>query len=156
MKNSHPDDNNEAALQVEGLDASYGETKILHQVSLEVKRGELVALVGSNGAGKTTTLRSISGIIRQKAGEIIFEGKRISNLPANAIASMGLSLVPEGRGLFSGMTVKENLEMGAFSKRARSQIKSTLEEVYSLFPILKDRENQQAGSLSGGEQQRLQ
>jgi len=155
MKNSHPDDNNEAALQVEGLDASYGETKILHQVSLEVKRGELVALVGSNGAGKTTTLRSISGIIRQKAGEIIFEGKRISNLPANAIASMGLSLVPEGRGLFSGMTVKENLEMGAFSKRARSQIKSTLEEVYSLFPILKDRENQQAGSLSGGEQQML-
>src|SRR5579885_2726980 len=147
--------NDETVLKVEGLNASYGETKILHQVSLEVKKGELVALVGPNGAGKTTTLRSISGIIRQKDGEIIFDGKKVSNLPANTIASMGLSLVPEGRGLFAGMSVRENLEMGAFTKRARSQMKRTLEEVYSLFPVLKDRANQQAGSLSGGEQQML-
>jgi len=160
MPGSPPDnamklDSDQIVLKVEGLNASYGETEILHEVSLEVKKGELVALVGPNGAGKTTTLRSISGIIKQKNGRIIFEGKSVTTLPANNIASMGLSLVPEGRGLFAGMSVRENLEMGAFTYRARSRLKTTLEEVYSLFPILRDRANQQAGSLSGGEQQML-
>ncbi|MEM0117272.1 MAG: ABC transporter ATP-binding protein [Conexivisphaerales archaeon] len=145
----------EIQLKVNGLSASYGETRVLYDVSLEVKKGELVALVGPNGAGKTTTLRCISGVLRQLHGDILFEGKAISKLPANEIASLGISLVPEGRGLFTTMSVKENLELGAFTARARAELHETLQEVYSLFPVLKDRANQQAGSLSGGEQQML-
>lgn len=145
----------EAALEVEALNSFYGETQVLHDVSLQVKKGELVALVGSNGAGKTTTLKSIGGIVRKIDGDIRLYGKPIAHLPANKIASMGLSLVPEGRGLFAGMTVKENLELGAFTPSARANLKSTLEEVYSLFPALKPKADQRAGLLSGGEQQML-
>ncbi|MDG6933627.1 MAG: ABC transporter ATP-binding protein [Nitrososphaerota archaeon] len=142
-------------LSVQGIDVYYGETKVLHDLSLKVENAELVALLGSNGAGKTTTLRTLSGLLRPAKGEIKFDSHSISELSANRIAGLGISMVPEGRGLFTTMTVRENLEMGAFAKRARREMKKTLDEVYSLFPILKDRQNQLAGSLSGGEQQML-
>lgn len=147
--------NTQEVLKVEGVDAYYSDTKVLHNVSIKLLEGETVTLVGSNGAGKTTTLKCIAGIVHIRSGRIVFENKIISGLRPNKIAELGISLVPEGRGLFTGMTVKENLELGAFTKTARSELKATLEKVYNLFPILKERSNQQAGSLSGGEQQML-
>jgi branched-chain amino acid transport system ATP-binding protein len=142
-------------LSVHGIDVYYGETKVLHDVSFHVEKGELVALLGSNGAGKTTTLKTLSGILRAAKGEIRFDSQPISRINPSKVADMGMSMVPEGRGLFTGMTVKENLEMGAFTKRARADLKSSMEAVYSLFPVLRDRANQIAGYLSGGEQQML-
>jgi branched-chain amino acid transport system ATP-binding protein len=142
-------------LSVKGIDVYYGETRVLHDVSFHVDRGELVVLLGSNGAGKTTTLRALSGLLPIAKGEVRFDSQPLSGTKPNKIAEMGISMVPEGRGLFTSMTVRENLEMGAFTKRARSDMKSTLEEVHTLFPVLKDRANQVAGYLSGGEQQML-
>lgn len=142
-------------LTVSGLDAAYGETQALWDVSFDVKKGELVVLVGSNGAGKTTTLRTVQGVLRPKGGKVTFDSKDVTGMPANRMTALGLSLVPEGRGLFTTMTVEENLQLGAFSKRARGPMRENLTTVHELFPVLKERRKQRAGSLSGGEQQML-
>jgi branched-chain amino acid transport system ATP-binding protein len=140
---------------VSNLSVYYGETRALWDISFNVKRSELVAIIGSNGAGKTTTLKSVQGLVKPRSGKVRFESKDITGVLANKNTEHGISLVPEGRGLFSKMSVKENLELGAFTKRARGRIKQNLERIYELFPVLRDRSNQMAGSLSGGEQQML-
>ena len=142
-------------LEVSGLSAAYGEAQALWDISFRVERGELVVLLGSNGAGKTTTLRSVGGVLRPTGGRVTFDSNDITGLPANRVAESGLSLVPEGRGLFGTMTVEENLELGAFSRRARQKRRENFGAVYELFPVLKERRRQRAGSLSGGEQQML-
>jgi len=124
-------------------------------VSLEVDSGEIVSLLGSNGAGKTTTLRVVSGLLRPFSGKVMFKGEDITKLPSHRRVEMGLALVPEGRQLFPEMTVVGNLEMGAYTKRARDKFQDTLEWVFTLFPKLKERRNQLAGTMSGGEQQML-
>jgi branched-chain amino acid transport system ATP-binding protein len=142
-------------LEVRGIHSGYGDVQILHGCNLSVEEGKLTALVGVNGAGKTTLLRTVMGLIRPVQGEIKFKEKEITNLSAHEKAEMGLILVPEGRQLFTTMTVAENLEMGATPKRARPHLQPNLEKVYGLFPRLKERLNQKAGTLSGGEQQML-
>lgn len=142
-------------LDVEGLSAGYGQAQALWDVSFMVGKGELVVLVGSNGAGKTTTLRSVQGVLRPRSGKVTFDSRDVTGLPANRVTALGLSLVPEGRGLFTTMTVEENLELGAFSKRARGLMRENFTTVHELFPVLKERRKQRAGSLSGGEQQML-
>jgi len=142
-------------LQVDEVDVSYGNFQVLSGVSLQVKDGELVTVIGSNGAGKTTLLNTIAGLLRSKGGEIKFDGKRIDGLPPYERVEEGLVLVPEGRGNFSRLTVLENLELSAYTKRAREKRDETLEEVFKLFPILEERKHQRAGTLSGGEQQML-
>jgi branched-chain amino acid transport system ATP-binding protein len=145
----------ETLLTVSGLAASYGEAQVLWDVSFTVARGELVILVGSNGAGKTTTLRSVEGAMKPMGGKVNFGSEDITGLPPNKVTALGLCLVPEGRRLFTTMTVEENLQLGAFAKRARRSIRDNLAVVYELFPLLKERRRQRAGSLSGGEQQML-
>ncbi|MEI4487621.1 ABC transporter ATP-binding protein [Frigidibacter sp. MR17.14] len=140
-------------LRLEGIDAGYGATTILHGVSLEVRQGEVVTIVGANGAGKTTTLRTIAGLLTPSAGSISFEGQDITRLSAHETVELGITLIPEGRQLFPDMTVEENLRMGAYRRGARGQTEQTLEEVLALFPRLKERLGQQASSMSGGEQQ---
>ena len=140
-------------LELRGVEVLYGRVQALHGVSLRVDPGEVVALIGSNGAGKTTTLRAISGLVRPSRGEIRLDGRPIHTLGAEVIARRGVAHAPEGRRLFSRMTVRENLEMGAFSRRDRAQLRSDYERVYELFPRLRERGGQLAGSLSGGEQQ---
>ena len=140
-------------LQVENLSTGYGEVQILWDVSIQAKRGQLTTIIGSNGSGKTTLLRAITGIIPAWSGKIIFNGEDITNVPAYRRADMGLIMVPEGRMLFPEMTVYENLEMGAYNKRARQKMKETLDFVLHLFPRLKEMLNQKAGTMSGGEQQ---
>ena len=142
-------------LEVKGLEASYGELKVLWGIDLEVDKGEIVALVGPNGAGKTTLLRTIVGIVKEDKGDIIFEGKRINNLPPYERVKLGISLVPEGGELFPYMTVQENLDIGAYLPEARKKYYENLEFVFTLFPRLKERRNQLAGTLSGGERQML-
>ena len=142
-------------LQVEELEAGYGEVQVLWGITLAADPGKLTTIVGANGAGKTTTLRAVVGSIPPRRGRVIFKGEDVTRLSAHAKANRGLVLVPEGRQLFSAMTVEENLEMGAFSKRARGRFASRLEQVYSLFPRLKERRRQKAGTFSGGEQQML-
>lgn len=142
-------------LGVEGLSAGYGQAQALWDVSFTVGRGELVVLVGSNGAGKTTTLRSVQGVLKPTGGRVTFDSKDVTWMPANRVTALGLSLVPEGRGLFTTMTVEENLQLGAFSKRARKLMRENLSTVEELFPVLNERRKQRAGSLSGGEQQML-
>jgi branched-chain amino acid transport system ATP-binding protein len=143
------------SLEVCGIDAFYGDVQALAGVSLYVREGEVVALVGANGAGKTTTLRCISGILRPRRGSIKFDGNRLEVMPAHLIVASGIVHVPEGRQIFPGMTVLENLLMGAYNPRAWSDRGKTLEEVFSLFPVLRERRDQVAGTLSGGEQQML-
>jgi branched-chain amino acid transport system ATP-binding protein len=143
----------EALLKVEGLEAGYGELQILWGVSLAAGRGQLTAIVGANGAGKTTTLRAVAGSIAPWKGKVTFEGEDVTRLPAHAKAARGFALVPEGRQLFSSMTVGENLELGAYSKRAAHKFATRRDEVFSLFPRLAERQHQRAGTLSGGEQQ---
>jgi branched-chain amino acid transport system ATP-binding protein len=143
----------EALLQVEGLEAGYGEVQVLWGVSLKAQRGQLTAIVGANGAGKTTTLRAVAGTIMPWRGRVVFEGEDVTRLPTHIKAARGFALVPEGRQLFSAMTVAENLELGAFSKRAASRYAARLDEIFSLFPRLAERRRQTAGTLSGGEQQ---
>jgi len=145
----------EALLQVEGLEAGYDGVQVLWGISLEVAAGGMTTLVGANGAGKTTTLRAVTGSIKPFAGRVLFRGEDVTHLPPHAKAERGLVLVPEGRQLFSEMSVTENLEMGAFSKRARSRVAERQNQVYTLFPRLAERRRQKAGTLSGGEQQML-
>jgi branched-chain amino acid transport system ATP-binding protein len=140
-------------LRIEGLEAGYGDMTAVSAVSLEVRRGEAVALVGSNGAGKTTTLRAISGLLPVRSGTIELEGRRLSGLSPAEIVALGIAHVPEGRQLFPSMTVRENLDLGARSAEARARKTETLEWVFGLFPHLADRQRQVAGTLSGGEQQ---
>lgn len=141
-------------LQVENIDVYYGDMQALNGLSLEIGEGEVVALVGANGAGKTTTLRTISGLLRPKSGDIRFNGKPIHKAAAHAIVDMGISHVPEGRQLFPMMTVEENLLLGAHLRRVRNDRQRMLDvEIYPMFPTLKERASQLAGTLSGGEQQ---
>jgi branched-chain amino acid transport system ATP-binding protein len=144
-----------ALLQVEGLEAGYDGVQVLWGISLDVAAGGMTTLVGANGAGKTTTLRAVTGSIKPFAGRVLFRGEDVTHLPPHAKAERGLVLVPEGRQLFSEMSVTENLEMGAFSKRARSRLAERQSQVYTLFPRLAERRRQKAGTLSGGEQQML-
>lgn len=142
-------------LEIKNLNVYYGVIHALKDVSLTVNKGEIVTLIGANGAGKTTTLRTLSGLNKATSGEIFLEGKSILNLPASNRVELGLSQVPEGRRIFPGMSVLENLELGAFLRKDKSQIKEDIEHMYELFPILGKRKKQMAGTLSGGEQQML-
>ncbi|MEM0235910.1 MAG: ABC transporter ATP-binding protein [Desulfurococcaceae archaeon] len=142
-------------LEVNNIVVYYGKALALKGVSLGVNEGEIVALIGANGAGKTTTLRAITGMVKVASGKVIFKGNDITNLPSYKIALLGITHVPEDRGLFPDMTVMENLEMGAYLRRDTDSIKEDLEYVFSLFPRLKERKDQLAGTLSGGEQQML-
>lgn len=142
-------------LEVKDLVVSYGAIKALQGISFSVDKGEIISLIGSNGAGKTTTLHSISNLIKKVSGSITFDGVNITNLSADKIVKMGLIQVPEGRRVFANMSVKENLEMGAYLRRDKNQIKKDMEWCYELFPRLKERLSQISGTLSGGEQQML-
>ena len=142
-------------LEVKNLNVHYGVIQALKDISLTVNQGEIVTLIGANGAGKTTTLRTISGLIKATSGEILLEGKTITTLPAPDRVQQGISQVPEGRRIFPPMSVLENLEMGAFLRKDKADIKKDIEMVYDLFPILGKRRKQSAGTLSGGEQQML-
>ncbi len=145
----------DALLQVEGLATGYGEVQVLWGLSLAAARGRLTTLVGANGAGKTTMLRAVVGTLAPWSGRVLFKGEDVTRLPAHAKAARGLVLVPEGRQLFSNMTVDENLEMGAFTRRGADGYADRLERVFALFPRLKERRKQKAGTFSGGEQQML-
>ncbi|MCS7138051.1 MAG: ABC transporter ATP-binding protein [Candidatus Caldarchaeum sp.] len=142
-------------LEVNQIDVCYDDLQVLWDVSLKVERSEIVTILGSNGVGKTTLCKTIVGILHPKSGTINFQGKKIDGLPTASIIKEGISLVPEGRRLFGNMTVRENLELGEWVSRTRKNLADKLEWVYTLFPILRDRQNQLAGSLSGGEQQML-
>jgi len=142
-------------LEIKNLQVSYGAINALHGISLSVKAGSIVTLIGSNGAGKTTTLKTISGLLKPKSGEIIYDGKNIAGLPPHEIVARGLSHVPEGRMIFANLTVLENLQMGAYLVRDKKIVRRELEFVFATFPRLKEREQQIAGTLSGGEQQML-
>lgn len=142
-------------LSLSNVNVYYGAIHALKDVNLNIEEGEIVTLIGSNGAGKSTTLKAISGLQKPKAGSIKFEGVRIENLNAPYIVNLGISHVPEGRRVFTRMSVMENLEMGAFNRKDKKGIKKDFEKVFSLFPILMDRKGQMAGTLSGGEQQML-
>lgn len=144
-----------AVLEVREITSGYGEVQILWGASIKLEEGKLTCLVGGNGAGKTTMLRSVMGLIKPWSGSVWFEGKDVSKLPAFTKTDMGMVLVPEGRQLFSDMTVFENLEMGSSNKRARSKVSENLDKVFTMFPRLKERRSQKAGTLSGGEQQML-
>lgn len=140
-------------LQVESIDVSYGDVQVLKRISLEVREKELVAVIGANGAGKTTLINTISGILKPRKGTIMFLGKCISACSANKIVAQGVVQVPEGRLLFPEMTVRENLEMGGYLLSRGQSMHKHLDSVYSLFPVLSEREKQLAGTMSGGEQQ---
>ncbi len=142
-------------LEVENIDASYGDVQVITGLSLSVKQGEIVALFGGNGAGKTTTLRAISGLIQPKIGRIMFCGREISRLGAHLLPELGLAHVPEGRCVFAHMTVRENLELGAYNRRVRSRTRENMAAVFDLFPVLMERRDSLAGVLSGGQQQML-
>jgi len=142
-------------LDVKNIDVYYGDAQALWDVSLSVNQGEIVTLVGSNGAGKSTTLKAISGLVPPSSGEIRLEGKRIDRSPAHSIVEMGIAQIPEGRRLWPGLSVQENLELGAYIPAARAVRGETMDWVFQLFPLLRERRSQLAGTLSGGEQQML-
>jgi branched-chain amino acid transport system ATP-binding protein len=144
-----------AFLEVDNISSGYGEVQILWDVSLKLERGKLTSLVGSNGVGKTTLLRTVMGLVKPWRGTITFDDREVTRVSPHTKAAEGLILVPEGRQLFTEMSVYENLEMGAFTSRAKAHFQQNLERVYAMFPILKDRSSQSAGTLSGGEQQML-
>jgi branched-chain amino acid transport system ATP-binding protein len=146
--------NGEAVLDVQAIQVYYGQVHALKGVSLRIDRGEIVTLIGANGAGKSTTLSAISGLVRARAGKIVYEGRDLSGVPAYDVVKLGLSQAPEGRKIFPRMTVKENLEMGAFSRTSKD-LKADFDRVYDLFPVLSERKSQPGGTLSGGEQQML-
>jgi branched-chain amino acid transport system ATP-binding protein len=142
-------------LTAESLRVNYGAVQALRGVSFSVAKGEIVSLIGANGAGKSTTLRALSGIVRPSGGNIVFAGRSIVGVPSHRIARRGVAHVPEGRGVFPEMTVRENLEMGAYTRSSRKEVKESFDRVFGLFPRLAERANQAAGTLSGGEQQML-
>jgi branched-chain amino acid transport system ATP-binding protein len=142
-------------LEIKNLTVGYGAISALHGISLSVSAGSIVTLIGSNGAGKTTTLKAVSGLLKPKSGEILYEGKNIAGLPPHEIVKRGLSHVPEGRMIFSNLTVLENLQIGAYLVRDKKIVRRELEFVFAIFPRLKERVQQIAGTLSGGEQQML-
>ena len=142
-------------LDVEGLDVYYGAVHALKGVSLRAEAGEIVTLIGANGAGKTTLLRTISGLIPARAGRVRLEGKDITKVPAHEIVALGMSQAPEGRMVFANLSVEDNLELGAYRRKDRPGIRADRDQVYQLFPRLQERRKQQAGTLSGGEQQML-
>lgn len=142
-------------LKLENVNAYYGTIHALRDINFEIKEGEIAVLIGANGAGKTTTLKTISGILKPKTGKISFEGNDVNSYPAPDIVKLGISHVPEGRRVFPNMSVMENLEMGAYTRKDKAELKKDYENVFSRFPILHERKNQLAGTLSGGEQQML-
>ncbi|KPL88796.1 ABC transporter ATP-binding protein [Herpetosiphon geysericola] len=142
-------------LQLQNVHTYYGNIHALKGISLEINQGEIVTLIGSNGAGKSTTLRTISGITPPRTGQVLFEGKTLNSVPAHKIVSQGISQSPEGRRIFANLTVRENLEMGAFTRNDKAEIASDMDRVFELFPRLKERVAQRGGTLSGGEQQML-
>ena len=142
-------------LEVKDLNVHYGDAQALWDINFHVEDSDVYSIIGSNGAGKSTILKTLAGLLRPSSGRIEFLGSRVDGLSTDVMVEKGLSLVPEGRELFSQLTVMENLELGAFTKRARPQTKETLEWVTSLFPIIRDRKNQLAGKMSGGEQQMI-
>lgn len=142
-------------LEVEDLHVRYGNVEVLHGINLCVRQGEIVTLLGANGAGKTTTLSAISGLLRPTAGDIRFEGRSIQRVPAHRLVAMGIAQAPEGRRIFSTLTVQENLNLGAFAQTDHGRISKTRNWIHELFPVLAQRRDQLAGTLSGGEQQML-
>jgi len=140
-------------LEVRQIHCAYDSVPVIHGISLEVRTGEIVAIVGANGAGKSTTMRTIAGLMHPTAGNISFLGEDVTRTPGYAMITKGISFVPEGRRLFSKLTVRENLELGAYTEKDRGLIEQRLEEIFSLFPVLKNRANQVAETMSGGEQQ---
>lgn len=140
-------------LRVSGIYCSYDNVRAIHGISLDVYENEIVAIIGANGAGKSTTMKSIAGLVRPEGGHIQFRGEEIGGMPANRIIYKGISYVPEGRRLFANLSVRENLELGAYKEHDRAIIDARLDEVLTLFPILKERANQLAQTMSGGEQQ---
>ena len=144
-----------AILEVKNLSVSYGAIKALRNISFSVEQGEIISLIGSNGAGKTTTLHAVSNIIKKNEGQVFFEGEDITNLSPDKIVAKNLIHVPEGRRIFQNLSVRENLELGAFLRKDKDGIKDDMENVFELFPRLKERIKQNAGTLSGGEQQML-
>ena len=142
-------------LELKNIKTFYGNIQALKDVSIQISEGEIITLIGANGAGKSTTLMSICGIVPPRSGEVLFMGKPIQDLPPNDIVALGISQVPEGRRIFPFLSVAENLDMGAFLRNDKDEIKRDIEYIYELFPILADRRNQAGGTLSGGEQQML-
>jgi branched-chain amino acid transport system ATP-binding protein len=144
-----------ATLELQNVHTFYGNIHALQGISIEVQEGEIVTLIGANGAGKSTTLRTISGLLQPREGAVKLDGKQINGMPAHQIVEKGICQVPEGRRIFSRMTVRENLEMGAFSRKDKAAIKGDMDRIYELFPRLAERIAQKGGTLSGGEQQML-
>lgn len=142
-------------LTLSNVCSGYGAIEALRGISLRVDQGEIVTLIGANGAGKTTTLRTITGLVNANSGDILFEGKKLNGIPTHKIVGMGISMVPEGRAVFANLSVMENLEMGAYLRKNKREIRNDLDRVFALFPRLREREKQLAGTLSGGEQQML-
>ena len=144
-----------AMLEVKNLEVYYGVIQALKGISFEVNQGEIIALIGANGAGKTTTLHTITGLLKAKAGSIVYNGMDVTKTPGYKLVGMGLAHVPEGRRIFATLTVLQNLKMGAFTRKDKAEIDETLKMIYKRFPRLEERKNQMAGTLSGGEQQML-
>ena len=144
-----------AMLEIKDLEVYYGMIQAIKGVSFEVNQGEVIALIGANGAGKTTILHTITGLLSPKKGSVLFEGTDITKVPAHKIVSMGMAHAPEGRRVFSELSVLENLKMGAYTRKNKAEVEEALQEVYKRFPRLEERKNQMAGTLSGGEQQML-
>ncbi len=142
-------------LTLENVSVNYGAIEALTNITLHIEQGEVVTLIGANGAGKTTTLRTITGLLEPRQGRVMYEGKQISGLPTHKLVPMGIAMSPEGRGVFANLSIRENLEMGAFIRKDKKGIADDMERGFTLFPRLKEREQQKAGTLSGGEQQML-
>jgi len=146
---------NDLMLTLENVSVNYGAIEALTSISMHVEQGEVVTLIGANGAGKTTTLRTITGLLQPRHGKVIFEGEDISAKPTHKLVARGISMSPEGRGVFANLSVRENLQMGAYLKKNKSEVAADMERAFKLFPRLRERESQKAGTLSGGEQQML-
>ena len=144
-----------AMLEVKDLEVYYGMIQAIKGVSVHVDQGEVIALIGANGAGKTTILHTVTGLLSPKKGSVVFEGQEVTKIPAHKIVSLGMAHVPEGRRVFAELSVYENLKMGAYTRKDKSEIEENLQKIYERFPRLKERKNQMAGTLSGGEQQML-